>query len=74
MEYWERTSASKTKKIARLILDISQTPFDGIGKPEALKHELSGYWSRHISKEHRLVYRVEGDDTIVILSCRFHYE
>jgi len=49
------------------------TPFLGLGKPEALKHEFSGCWSRRISAEHRLVYRVE-DETIIILSCRFHYE
>ncbi|MBI4647614.1 MAG: Txe/YoeB family addiction module toxin, partial [Bacteroidia bacterium] len=56
-----------------LIDSIDRTPFEGIGKPEPLKHELKGAWSRRITDEHRLVYRVFGDTEIVILQCKFHY-
>ncbi len=59
-------------KIVNLIKDIQQNPFSGLGKPEALKHDLSGLWSRRITKEHRLVYSV-CDREIVIVSCKFHY-
>lgn len=59
-------------KIGALIKDISRTPFQGIGKPEPLKHELSGYWSRRINDEHRLVYKFEKE-TIYIVSCKHHY-
>lgn len=60
-------------KINYLIRDIQRHPFSGKGKPEPLKYDLSGYWSRRIDREHRLVYQVEGD-TILIYSCRFHYD
>jgi len=60
------------ERIVALINDIARSPFSGIGKPEPLKHDLSGYWSRRITKEHRLVYRVK-DDIILIASCKFHY-
>lgn len=73
IEYWRKVDKSITKKIIRLIEEILSTPYYGIGKPEALKHEFSGCWSRRIDKEHRLVYRVEGNK-VIILSCRFHYE
>ena len=59
-------------KIVNLIKDIQRDPFSGLGKPEALKHDLSGLWSRRITKEHRLVYRV-SEEEIVIVSCKFHY-
>jgi toxin YoeB len=59
-------------KIVNLIKDIQRDPFFGLGKPEALKYDLSGLWSRRITQEHRLVYRV-SDEEIVIVSCRFHY-
>jgi len=59
-------------KISSLIKDIARDPFQGLGKPEPLRHELSGYWSRCINEEHRLVYKIEND-TIFILSCKFHY-
>jgi len=59
-------------KIVDLIKDIQRNPFSGLGKPEALKHELSGLWSQRITREHRLVYRV-SDEEIVIISCKFHY-
>jgi toxin YoeB len=60
------------KRINALIKDALRSPFDGIGKPEALKANLSGYWSRRINDEHRLVYTVKGED-LVIVACRYHY-
>lgn len=60
-------------KIMKLIYSTAKNPFDGIGKPEPLKHEWSGYWSRRINQEHRLVYKVK-DNTLYIASCRFHYD
>lgn len=61
------------KRIVDLIFDILRHPFTGIGKPEPLKHELKGYWSRRINDEHRLVYKVEGD-AIIIIACKYHYD
>ena len=61
------------KRIVILIKDISRNPYQGLGKPEALKHELQGYWSRRIDDEHRLVYRVEND-RLIIISCKYHYK
>jgi toxin YoeB len=61
------------RRINELIKDCRRSPFDGIGKPEPLKGDLSGYWSRRIDDEHRLVYRVEPD-AIVIFKCRYHYK
>lgn len=60
------------KKANRLIADIKRTPFEGLGKPEPLRHQLQGYWSRRITREHRLVYKIK-DDTIVIAQARHHY-
>ena len=71
-EFWIKNDKKILKKINELIKDIQKTPFDGIGKPEALKNDLSGWWSRRISTEHRLVYKI-FDDAIIILQCRFHY-
>ena len=69
----ERSQIKKVyAKIVSLIKDVQRDPFSGLGKPEALKHELSGLWSRRITKEHRLVYSV-SDEEIVIISCKFHY-
>jgi toxin YoeB len=59
-------------RIGSLIKDIMRSPLSGIGKPEPLKHNLSGFWSRRITDEHRLVYKVEKD-TVYILSCKYHY-
>ena len=70
--HWNRVAPSRTAKIQQLLADISQTPYSGLGKPEPLKHSLSGYWSRRIDMEHRLVYRVDGE-TLYVVSCRFHY-
>lgn len=71
--HWQTTDRSILKRINRLIEDARRDPFAGIGKPEQLRHALSGTWSRRITEEHRLVYLVDGDD-LVILQARFHYE
>ena len=73
ISYWNKTDPKKIDKIERLLDAIEAHPFEGIGKPEALKHDLQGYWSRRIDREHRLVYKVEGD-TIFVASCRYHYK
>ncbi|MGF1499016.1 MAG: Txe/YoeB family addiction module toxin [Elainellaceae cyanobacterium] len=71
---WFQTTDKKLlKKISALIKDIQRSPFDGLGKPEPLKANLSGYWSRRINSEHRLVYEIK-DDSIVIVACRYHYQ
>ena len=69
---WNSTDPAKTEKILHLLENIAQTPYTGIGKPEPLKHALSGCWSRRIDHEHRLVYMV-GKETITLVSCRYHY-
>ncbi len=71
--FWQKNDKKILKKINTLIKDIKRSPFEGMGKPEALKFELSGFWSRRIDSEHRLVYQVK-DESIYIISCRFHYE
>lgn len=70
---WLKENKNNLKKINELIRDIQKTPFSGLGKPEPLKYDLAGFWSRRIDKEHRLVYRVE-DKNILIYSCRYHYD
>jgi len=69
---WAALDKKVFMKVAALIKDITRDPFQGIGKPEPLKHELAGYWSRRITDEHRLVYKVESE-TVYILSCKYHY-
>jgi toxin YoeB len=69
---WAETDKDIYDKIKELLKDISREPFKGLGKPEPLKHELRGYWSRRITKEHRLIYKVEKD-TLTILSMFGHY-
>ncbi len=71
--YWQFEERKSLKRINRIIEQCLRHPFEGIGKPEALGKNLSGFWSRRISNEHRLVYAVD-DDFITIISCRFHYE
>ncbi len=71
--YWQQTDKKLVKKINDLIKDISRNAHEGIGKPEPLKHALAGYWSRRITDEHRLVYKVEGT-VIKIAQARYHYE
>jgi len=73
LEFWVKTGRKDLlKKISKLLESIAETPFEGIGKPERLKFELTGYWSRRISKEHRLVYRIEKE-SILIFSLKGHY-
>jgi len=69
---WLTANKSIYNRLNKLILETARTPFEGTGKPEALKHDLKGYWSRRINDEHRLVYRVE-DSCIKIIACRLHY-
>ena len=70
--YWQKTDKQKLKRINALIKDITRSPFEGIGKPEPLQHALSGYRSRRIDSEHRIVYKVQ-DDSLPIAQARYHY-
>ena len=70
--HWQSADRATLKRINRLIDEVLRDPFEGIGKPEPLRHALTGTWSRRISEEHRLVYLIDGDD-IVILQARYHY-
>lgn len=70
--YWQTQDKKTLKRINTLIKDCVRSPFDGIGKPEPLKHTLQGYWSRRIDDTHRLVYYYDKD-TLVIIACRYHY-
>lgn len=70
--YWQKVDKKILKRINTLIKDIQRNPFTGIGDPEPLKYNWSGFWSRRITKEHRLVYAVE-QDAAMITQCRFHY-
>ena len=69
---WQTTDKKVLKKINALIKDVKRDPFGGIGKPEALKYELQGCWSRRVTDEHRLVYEVSAY-SVVIISCKYHY-
>jgi len=71
--YWQKTDKKMLKRINKLLKEISRTPFDGIGKPEALKYKYKGFWSRRIDGEHRLIYKV-NEDEILIAKCRYHYD
>ncbi len=70
--FWQSNDKAILKRVNALIKDTLRDPFSGTGNPELLKHQYSGYWSRRITQEHRLVYTVEGD-TVVIAQCRHHY-
>ncbi|HNA22119.1 MAG TPA: Txe/YoeB family addiction module toxin [Agitococcus sp.] len=70
--YWQQQDKQTLKRINLLIKDIQRQPFVGIGDPEPLRHNWSGYWSRRIDKEHRLVYKAT-DDLLIIAQCRYHY-
>ena len=70
--YWQKTDKKIVKRINELIKSCLRTPFEGIGKPEALKGDLRGYWSRRITSEHRLVYKYD-DNNLLIAACRYHY-
>jgi toxin YoeB len=69
---WQKNDKKIFSKIVNLVDECRKTPFKGTGKPEPLKHKLKGYWSRRITNEHRLVYKVTKN-SIIIISCRFHY-
>ena len=71
--YWQSQDKKTLKRINKLITNVLRTPFEGIGKPEPLKENLSGFWSRRIDDAHRLVYAV-SDTHIMVISCRYHYE
>jgi len=71
-EYWQQTNPKLAKKIDRLISDIQKHPFSGLGKPEPLKFDRVGYWSRRIDIKHRLVYKI-ANNKIYIAQCRYHY-
>ena len=70
--YWQKTDKKKLKRINSLIKKTLRDPFEGIGNPELLKHELQGFWSRRIDKEHRLVYSYTKEE-LLIVGCRYHY-
>ncbi len=70
--YWQQTDKKVVKKINDLIKDVSRAPYEGIGKPEPLKYGFSGFWSRRITEEHRMVYRVQNE-TLEIAQLRYHY-
>ncbi len=71
--YWQQTDKKIVRKINDMIKEISRSPYNGIGKPEPLKHSYSGYWSRRITDEHRLVYKIE-DEILIVVQVRYHYE
>lgn len=70
---WATTDKKVFERLHRLIIETARTPFAGIGKPEALKGRLKGYWSRRITEAHRLVYKAT-DDQLIIIACKYHYE
>jgi len=70
--YWQKIDKKILKRVNQLIKDIQRTPFEGVGKTESLKFDMSGLWSRRINQEHRLIYNVK-EEYIVIVQCRYHY-
>jgi len=70
--YWQKQDRRTLKRVNRLITDILRSPFEGIGKPEPLRENLAGFWSRRIDHTHRLVYAVEAEQ-LTIIACRYHY-
>lgn len=72
VQYWRQHDKKLAEQVKILVADILEHPFTGIGKPEPLKFQWSGYWSRRINKTHRIVYKVHGD-TVYIVQCRFHF-
>jgi len=71
--YWQKIDKKIQKRINTLLKDISRNPYDGLGKPEPLKHNYRGFWSRRIDGEHRLIYQVKNDE-LRIVKCRYHYD
>jgi toxin YoeB len=72
LRYWLKTDKRQAERVLALLEEIRRTPFDGTGKPEPLRFQLAGCWSRRIDREHRLVYQVEESE-IVVIACRYHY-
>ena len=72
-QYWQEADRKTVRKINQLLRECQRTPFEGTGKPEPLKGEFSGFWSRRITQEHRLVYEVDANN-VFVTSCRHHYE
>ena len=70
--YWQKQDRKLVERINKLIQEVKREPFSGLGKPEPLKHALSGFWSRRITDEHRMVYRVEGE-ALLLAQLRYHY-
>lgn len=70
--YWQQHDKKVLKRLNTLLKDIQRQPFSGLGDPEPLKHQWSGYWSRRIDREHRLVYKASKDE-ITVIQCRYHY-
>lgn len=70
--YWQKQDRKMVERINKLIAEVKRKPFSGVGKPEPLKHALSGYWSRRINDEHRMVYRIEGESRL-LAQLRYHY-
>lgn len=70
--FWKSENRKLSKRIDTLLKDICREPFSGLGKPEPLRYDLSGFWSRRIDDEHRLIYTVEEDD-VILLACRYYY-
>lgn len=70
--YWQKQDRKMVERINKLVQEVKRDPFSGVGKPEPLKHALAGFWSRRITDEHRMVYRVEGD-SLQIAQLRYHY-
>ena len=70
--YWQKNDPKMVERINKLIQEVKREPFSGLGKPEPLKHALSGFWSRRITDEHRMVYRAEGD-ALLLAQLRYHY-
>jgi toxin YoeB len=70
--YWQQTDPKMVRRINELIKDACRNPFEGVGKPEPLRFSLTGYWSRRIDQEHRLVYKAE-EGTLTVVQCRYHY-
>jgi len=71
--YWQKQDKATLNRINLVIKDIKRYPFEGIGNPEPLKHNWTGYWSRRINREHRIVYKITSDKQLVIAQCRNHY-
>lgn len=73
-QYWQKTDKKVVKKLNDLIKAIMREPFAGVGKHEALKYDLAGYWSRRLSLEHRIVYKITDSEQLIIIACRFLYD